>query len=710
MLSTGSLYNKLVNRFIVYYFGFLVFFFSFFASGFFDSSDGFQYLTVARRIYYDHTIKLPEESFENGKNIHLNATVKSNGDRYPVTGLGYTLALLPAVAVEDFFLDLAKIEPIKAFPLENDWPVLLFGSMVNSVFAALLVCIFYLFFKELGLNHNQSVFLSFILFVSSNLFVYAKHTFAHLMFTSFLFLTFYLVKAYSRAKNSLYMYWAGTSFGVVTIIYNQTFALAAPALVIYYLLLTGLSLKKKYFIKTINNLCLGIVGYLPFLLIFQWFNSMKSGVEGLGYIAKYAVSEFSEKLYAYQYLEGFWGMLFSPGRSIFIYSPTLLGIFIFWFKLKKQLMPELITGIILFFSYFWFIGTFVWGNNEHSWHGELSWGPRYLLPTLPLLLLIAGVLFMKSTKFQKIVVWIPLIVIGIYVQLISLVLPYQIKFRGLEQNVVINERTWELYEYGNFLPTYSPVFIMTKQVYYQFKQQLYDSHFFSQKARLTDGFSGSMRVNNMAWREMYSQSEIKMKSLSTDSIESIDLKFKNVNTEASDSGNISLSFYLNEQQLHLAEEQSQIFVGEEKEIRFNQLSNIIHSGVNNLKILQETKPDMSSKLASDSSSLLIITRLSINDQPQNIALINYPYVSVISKSLFDYDYGYWGGEHTDAWDLWYMRSSVYENTFDFWWLRPFQFWDLPKDFYLGLFIFNFSAMCLFGWLAFFSVAPKSSPE
>ena len=97
---------------------------------------------------------------------------------------------------------------------------------------------------------------------------------------------------------------------------------------------------------------------------------------------------------------------------------------------------------------------------------------------------------------------------------------------------------------------------------------------------------------------------------------------------------------------------------------------------------------------------IFVTQAWVNNEYQNLNTIDYPYVSPISKALFDIEYQYWGNKQTDPWSIWHMHSGVYEKTFDFWWLRPFQYWDLPKKFFILMFMTNIYLISYFGYKTF----------
>jgi len=151
-----------MKKIIVHYFLFLLFFFTFFASGVMDSQDGFQYLAVARNIYYKGEPTAPVYGHNDGTNIHLSTFVAKNGKTYSPTGLGYSLALVPAVAVTDWVYKIYDITPPVNFPLENDWLILLTASFTNAFFGALLGATIFLYLKSFKIKHKTALILSFL--------------------------------------------------------------------------------------------------------------------------------------------------------------------------------------------------------------------------------------------------------------------------------------------------------------------------------------------------------------------------------------------------------------------------------------------------------------------------------------------------------------------------------------------------------------------
>ncbi|MFZ1720916.1 MAG: hypothetical protein WAU07_00230, partial [Microgenomates group bacterium] len=368
-------------------------FFMLLSSGFIDSQDGFQYLTIARRMYYDHTFEMPQELFPEG-NIHMSLVKGSDEKIYSPTGLGYSLSLIPAVFVEDLLTDFAGVRPHTAFPLNNDWPVLLVASWINGVWAGLFVVGLYSYLRILYLSHKQSAVLSLLLVLSSNILPYTKHSFAQMMFVTCLLYSFLNIRKAFLSDSRKSMMVAGVWFGLVVISYNPTFLFTLPALGVYYLILLRESAYLNKVSQFLKDLFWAGFGFLPLGIAYWWFNWIRfGGVGEAGYNGGVAQGLSFPPIYVI--IEGFWGLLFSPGKSIFLHSPLLLVLLVFWFKIPKRILPELWAALVMFGVYLWFIGTLLGGPDYLVWHGESSWGPRYMLPVLPLLLLSVGVVISK---------------------------------------------------------------------------------------------------------------------------------------------------------------------------------------------------------------------------------------------------------------------------------------------------------------------------
>ncbi len=87
---------------------------------------------------------------------------------------------------------------------------------------------------------------------------------------------------------------------------------------------------------------------------------------------------YSEEGFTTFPLVGLVGFLVSPGKSVFLYAPPLVLSALLWPRFRRRfpdsawLLVWLTVPPLLFYSTWW------------AWHGGWSWGPRFLVPLMPL--------------------------------------------------------------------------------------------------------------------------------------------------------------------------------------------------------------------------------------------------------------------------------------------------------------------------------------
>jgi hypothetical protein len=147
--------------------------------------------------------------------------------------------------------------------------------------------------------------------------------------------------------------------------------------------------------RTINAVLAGI---LPMVLLFAVVNAMRFGAPwDRGYIGE----SFSNPL-----LVGLYGILFSAGKSVFIFSPPLILGFMAWKKFKQRL-PE---DAWLFLSIF--VCQLLMYAMWWDWSGDDSWGVRFLLTgvvlmTIPCVELVNRKVLVTAALLVGLVVQIP---------------------------------------------------------------------------------------------------------------------------------------------------------------------------------------------------------------------------------------------------------------------------------------------------------------
>ncbi|MEX0895721.1 MAG: hypothetical protein WDZ94_02160 [Patescibacteria group bacterium] len=655
-------------------FSFLVFF----ASGIVESQDGLQYLAIARQIYYHQTFEMPAAKYPQ-ENIHMNVNYGVDGQEFSPTGLGFSLAYLPAVFMEDVFNRLAEVQPTAQFPLDNDWPIMLFASMTNAFFAALFITVFYLYLRTFRFSEKKALLLSFVLFICSNLFVYSKHGFAHMLFLSFMLVSFYCIRKYGLALHRFWLVLAGMSYGVIVLSYNPTYLLLLPGLGLYLIFQYQWQQWQHWrmtVLELVKDCLTALAGLLPFAGVYFWFNMVRFG----GFLSSgYGTGGIPVPPAPQPFVlfEGLWGILFSPGKSIFLFSPILLLLIIFWFKFKQQYLPEIVAALSIFVVYLYFIASLVGGADFFPWHGEASFGPRYLLPILPLFLILVALLYKNISHFQKKCVFWPLVTLGIVIQLVGVVIPYQVRFAGMEYQINLNGHRITYNVYANFIPRFSPLYSMAK---WSVRKALELPRLYVQqpKVLVADGVHGVLETSEGSWRQLESTAAFFLKP--DDQPQNVTLHIRNhVATSSATAYPLALRGVIASGQ----EVVTQVPPGEAASIAFTAV-----------ETQQKITPVIvqSSYNGTDSAQLntqhTFLTGIAVNNQPIPIQYIAYPYVSPVSERLFNVDYYYWGKLNNELWDIWNMRSIVYVHTFDLWWLKPLHYWDLPKHVYAVLLLLN----------------------
>ncbi len=162
--------------------------------------------------------------------------------------------------------------------------------------------------------------------------------------------------------------------------------------------------------KNLRSLWTGVFIALGFcaLLAYNWlrFHSLLD--------FGYANENFSGSI-----VEGLVGLLFSPGRSLFFYSPILIlcisGALAFY-KTDRVLTGTLLTVIVCYI-----LSVAMW----HAWDGGTSWGSRLITPVLPLLGVFLAPMLGKafSTEPEKTRFYMPLLAgLGFGIQLLTLIM------------------------------------------------------------------------------------------------------------------------------------------------------------------------------------------------------------------------------------------------------------------------------------------------
>jgi hypothetical protein len=232
---------------------------------------------------------------------------------------------------------------------------------------------------QLGYSRKQALLLTLVLGLGTVFWQQSKDSFEHPQETLFGLAGLMYSQRGLRQNRGLPLLAAGACFGAGLLSRETALFFFFPALV--YIFLAGGAVTQPAnggrsfsFKKAVLPVLLCLAGALPFLLIIAWYNQARWGSPWVeGHVAAGSFSHFHASL-----LRGMIGLLFSPGRGIFWYNPALLLLLLFPSSIAAFWRRTRGLGYLLFYARF------------PNWADGLSWGPRYIIPVLPLALLVVG--------------------------------------------------------------------------------------------------------------------------------------------------------------------------------------------------------------------------------------------------------------------------------------------------------------------------------
>lgn len=301
-----------------------------------------------------------------------------NGNYYSALAPGTPILALPIVAI-GFILD-GQFTVFGHATVFSEF----FVALTNALAASLVYLIGRFFFSK-----KVSAFLAFVYAFSTISWPFATYFFQSDVSALFCLLAAYFTIRATRRPDSrlLACAAAGTSVAVGMLV-DYIDAVFLPIILLYIFLV--LREKKEPRVKPVlafvSTAVLGVV--LIGLYNYMNFGSPLTGSEQLYLHAGSILSEFSYPLYLGIYLN-----LFSPYRGLFIYSIFLIfGVFGFHAMGKSSYRNETLLLLACF------LGIFIPYSMWYDPTGGEGFGPRFLVASIPFLILPAGAVIEKKEK------------------------------------------------------------------------------------------------------------------------------------------------------------------------------------------------------------------------------------------------------------------------------------------------------------------------
>jgi hypothetical protein len=381
-----------------------------------------------------------------------NTEVGTQGRYFPVFGAGQSVLALPLYAIGKGVhrvLENAGAASwlstfsgrVIGFPpvLWSGEVEIFFVNLFNCITIAALATVFLLFSVQLGASPEWALVSSLLLSLTTHVAGFSTSFYQHGAEALLLLSTFYLLFADARTPDGRLRWLAGLAGGLMILVRVSCLVLL-PILGSY---LVWNSWKQMNDASHVRSKLLGVLlRCAPFLgplaiaviltAIINYFKFGTFNVQGVYGRLNPIEGNALVSLYAY---------LFSPGQSIFVFSPLLVLAPWYFPAFAARYRAEFRVIMALTVAY---VGLY---SVSGQWHGQWTFGPRYLMPLVPLLLLPLGT-WLPGSRGGAATAVLMLALLGGFVQILNI---------AVNTSTVFYHEGW--FPYPNGVPNFDFLFV-----------------------------------------------------------------------------------------------------------------------------------------------------------------------------------------------------------------------------------------------------------
>ena len=278
----------------------------------------------------------------------------ADGLLYAKKGVTPSLALLPLVALAQA----VPFLPLRATAL-----------LLNPIVTALTAVLIYTFARWLDYRPRTAVITALVYGLATYALIYTTTLFGEPLAALLLLVALMASHRYRQQGVTHWLVVAGFALGLLPGV-NLTYGVMAPLLGLYAF---GIDPRRW----RIPHLMAMIVPFLCILVLLAAYNWVRFGslfesgynfAEGEGFTTPFGVGVF--------------GLLLSPYRGVAWYNPVLL------LGIPGALLLQRKNPPLLWITLALVVAQIVMYASWWSWHGGVTWGPRFLIPVTPLLVLL----------------------------------------------------------------------------------------------------------------------------------------------------------------------------------------------------------------------------------------------------------------------------------------------------------------------------------
>ena len=309
---------------------------------------------------------------------------------------GYELG---QILVEVPFYALGKLASA-FFPVpDSNWLTMLWVGLMNPLVTALVMVVFLKTAETLGLTCRTALGLTCALGLATIVFPYSGSFAREPLLTLFLLLSLFTALRFGKTCANRWLWLTGLATGYM-IFTKFIQGIVIPVFILYFLVViwqrehrhsasrtqTTLAMLKGVFVYLLPGVILLAVQSLYAFMRFGTFTSGLAGLQGnpiawITYLLPFGNPP-----------EAIVGLLLSPEKSMFLYSPPIILGLIGWWRWfqaqRREALLILLLGLV----------EFALVTLRYDWDGGTFWGPRYLIQITPLFMLSIGFLFDSNDR------------------------------------------------------------------------------------------------------------------------------------------------------------------------------------------------------------------------------------------------------------------------------------------------------------------------
>jgi hypothetical protein len=249
--------------------------------------------------------------------------------------------------------------------------------------------------------------------------------------------------------------------------------------------------RKRFYFSAFSGFLLGLsvfahpisLIFIPAFLVYTFFRVMRHDIKNflllvslialmiffVGLVNYARFGSFTDSGYGYfsslaahDGWRGLIGLLVSPGVGLIFFFPIaiLLPLGAKYMYKENRALFFLCTYIIT--ANWIYIGTLSYGAEPSSWSGGIAWGPRYLIPVMPFIMIVLGSIFMHLRKRRTLkAIVISLCLVGFYINLSGILIWFQygLMYGWYVERLAASPNYMDTMAWS---PSYSPIILHTK--------------------------------------------------------------------------------------------------------------------------------------------------------------------------------------------------------------------------------------------------------